>query len=72
MQAYIKKSKNWKMAWLIIWAVMYLLAIIAHPTSPSVWFGWLPSSVFTTFGLMIVTLVLGYVFCKQRFELHEK
>jgi hypothetical protein len=68
MQEYIKKSKPWKLAWLLVWAVMYLLVILAYPSKPSIWFGWMPGSVITTFGLMVVTLILGYVFCKQRFK----
>ena len=69
MQEYIKKSKQWKVAWLIVWAIMYLLVILAYPAKPSVWFGWMPSSVMITFGLMVATLVLGYAFCKQRFKI---
>ena len=68
MQAYISKSSGWKVAWLIVWVVMYLLVILVYPSNPSIWFGWMPSSVVITFGLMVVSLILGYVFCKQRFE----
>ena len=68
MQAYITKSKNWKVAWLIIWAVMYLLVILAYPSNPSLWFGWMSGSVLTTYGLMVISLILGYLFCKQRFK----
>jgi hypothetical protein len=56
------------MTWLIVWVIMYVLVIVAYPASPSLWFGWMPDSVITTFGLMVVTLILGYFFCKQRFK----
>jgi hypothetical protein len=69
MQEYIKMSKQWKLTWLVIWVVMYLLVILAYPSEPAIWFGWMPSSVIITFGLMVVTLILGYIFCKQRFKL---
>jgi len=69
MQEYIKKSKQWKVSWLVVWAIMYLLVILAYPANPSLWFGWMPGSVISTFGLMVVTLILGYVFCKQRFKI---
>ena len=68
MQPFISKSKQWCMTWLIVWVIMYLLVIVAYPASPSLWFGWMPGSVITTFGLMVVTLILGYFFCKQRFK----
>ena len=68
MQPFISKSKQWWMTWLIVWVIMYLLVIVAYPASPSLWFGWMPDSVITTFGLMVVTLILGYLFCKQRFK----
>ena len=69
MQEYIKKSKQWKVAWLVVWAIMYLLVILAYHAKPSVLSGWMPSSVMITFGLMVATLILGYVFCKQRFKI---
>ena len=47
---------------------MYLLAILIYPDDPSIWFGWLPSSVVTTFGLMVASLIFGYLFAKQRFS----
>ncbi len=69
MQEYIRMSKQWKLIWLVVWVIMYLLVILAYPSEPSVWFGWMPSSVVITFGLMLVTLFLGYFFSKQRFNL---
>ena len=68
MQPFISKSKQWWMTWLIVWIIMYLFVIFAYPSSPSIWFGWVPSSLITTFGLMVVTLILAYLFCKQRFK----
>jgi hypothetical protein len=69
MKAYIKMSQQWTITWLVIWVVVYLAALFAYPSDPSIWFGWLPSSVVITFGLMVVTFFLGYIFCKQRFKL---
>ncbi len=69
MREYINTSKRWRISWLTIWIIMYLAVIVAYPSDPSLWFGWLPSSVMITFGLMIITLVLGYIFCKQRFKI---
>lgn len=68
MATFIKKKRQWWITWLIVWIVMYLLAIFIYPIDPAIWFGWLPSSVVTTFGLMIASLVLGYLFSKQRFS----
>ncbi len=68
MAAYIKKAKQWSVRWLIIWGIMYLLVILAYPGSPSVWGGWLPSSIVITFGLMVVAFVVGKIFCNQRFK----
>ncbi|MEW5724003.1 MAG: hypothetical protein AB1896_12915 [Thermodesulfobacteriota bacterium] len=69
MAGHIAKSKPWWTVWLLIWAVMYLVVILVYPSEPSIWFGWVPSSVIITFGLMVVSLILGYVFAKQRFNL---
>ena len=68
-EGYIKKSKQWAIGWLVVWAVFYLVAIAAYPSEPSNWFGWLPSSVAITFGLMVVSFIVGWIFCKQRFNL---
>ncbi|MBW2058032.1 MAG: hypothetical protein JRH07_05175 [Deltaproteobacteria bacterium] len=68
MAGYIRKTRKWSVTWLIIWAIMYLLVILAYPRNPSIWGGWLPSSLVTTFGLMVVAFVLGKIFCKQRFK----
>ena len=68
-EGYIKKSKQWSIGWLIVWAVFYLVAIAVYPSDPSNWFGWLPSSVVITFGLMLVSFVVGWIFCKQRLNL---
>ena len=68
MTAFIKKKRQWWITWLVVWIVMYLLAILMYPGNPSIWFGWLPSSVVTTFGLMVISLILGYLFSKQRFS----
>ena len=69
MPEYIRKSRQWWTTWILIWAVIYLVAIIVYPSNPSTWFGWLPSSVFISFGLMVVSLILGHLFSKQRFNL---
>jgi len=69
MREYIKMSKQWNVTWFVIWVIVYLAAILAYPAAPAAWFGWLPSSVVITFGLMVVSFVLGYIFCKQRFKL---
>jgi hypothetical protein len=68
MPEYVKKGKNWITAWTIVWALMFVLVIWAYPSSPSVWFGWLPSSVVILFGLMVITFVLAMLFCRQRFR----
>ncbi|GEM_PF-6341509 len=68
MTTFIKKKRQWWITWLVVWIVMYLLAILIYPDNPSIWFGWLPSSVVTTFGLMVISLILGYLFSKQRFS----
>lgn len=69
MSEHIKKSPRWWVTWVIIWVVMYILALVSYPADPSIWFGWVPSSVIITFGLMVVSLILGYIFSKQRFNL---
>jgi hypothetical protein len=68
MGPFIRRSKQWCITWLVIWVIMYLLVIIVYPASPSLWFGWMPDSVITTFGLMVVTFILGYIFSLQRFK----
>lgn len=68
MAGYIRKGRQWSVTWWIIWGIMYLLVILAYPSSPSVWGGWLPSSIVVTFGLMVVAFILAKIFCNQRFR----
>ena len=68
MAQYIKKGFRWSFVWWIIWVVMFVLVILAYPSSPSMIGGWFPSSIITTFGLMVVVFVLGKIFCNQRFK----
>jgi len=33
---FIKKKRQWWITWLVVWTVMYLLAILIYPSDPSI------------------------------------
>jgi hypothetical protein len=68
MAEYVRKKKNWWIKWWVIWAIIYVLSLFLYPSKPSFWGGWLPNTVFYTFGLMVVIFVLASIFSLSRYK----